>query len=234
MALLKVGVICACSGAALLLAGPLGTRAGLWPFVVGFALLGAGLLDGLAGASLSLMAGFKTGRWRDAMVGIALGLTVVAIPSAQVLAAAGAPPIHDITTDTADPPAFVQARPLRRNAANPSDYPGAAVAEQQRRAYPDIQPVTLSMPVAAAFDRALATARGLGWSLTGAAPVEGRIEAVDTTFWFGFEDDVVIRVRPVDGGSRIDVRSTSRVGVGDLGANARRIRRFLAGVRAGN
>jgi uncharacterized protein (DUF1499 family) len=82
-------------------------------------------------------------------------------------------------------------------------------------------------PPARAFDRALDAARGLGWEIVGVEPAEGRIEATDTTFWFGFKDDVVVRIRPEGSRSRIDVRSLSRVGRSDVGANARRIRRFV-------
>ena len=89
----------------------------------------------------------------------------------------------------------------------------------------------MALPPPQAFDRALAQVRELGWEISGSAPAEGRIEAVDTTFFFGFKDDVVIRLRPAEGGTRVDVRSKSRVGVGDLGANAARIRRLLDALR---
>ena len=115
------------------------------------------------------------------------------------------------------------------NAPGRTDYEGPAIAEQQRAAYPDIGPVTLPAPPDAAFNRALATVERLGWEVLGSDAAAGRIEASDRTFWFGFTDDVVIRIADaVDGGSRVDVRSLSRVGVGDLGANADRVRAFLA------
>src|SRR5262249_48309527 len=109
----------------------------------------------------------------------------------------------------------------------------AAVAAEQKKGYPDIGPVLLSMPPAQAFARAEAAARSLGWKIAAAVPAEGRIEASDTTRWWGFTDDVVIRVTPALDGSRVDVRSESRVGRSDLGVNARRIRAFLAALRAG-
>lgn len=228
-----VGLMCSCSAFVMLLAGPLGTRFGLWPFMVGFAMLGISLLDGLVGASFSLLGILKAAQVRRAWSGLGLGLGVVSVPSLLILTAAGAPPIHDITTDTADPPVFVQATEARQGAANPSGYAGAVVAEQQRRSYPDIQPVTLDVPVAAAFDRALATARAMGWRLLGASPIDGRIEASDTTFWFGFQDDVVIRVRPAGAGALVDVRSASRADVvGDAGTHARRVRAFLAALKS--
>jgi uncharacterized protein (DUF1499 family) len=65
------------------------------------------------------------------------------------------------------------------------------------------------------------------WEVVAADAAAGRIEATATTPWFGFRDDIVVRIVPADGGSRVDVRSVSRVGKGDLGVNARRIREFL-------
>ena len=101
------------------------------------------------------------------------------------------------------------------------------MAAAQRRAYPDVQPLELAAPPAAVYDRALAAARDMGWELVKADPAAGRIEATATTVWFGFKDDVVVRVRASDAGSRLDVRSKSRVGLSDVGANARRVRAFL-------
>jgi len=91
----------------------------------------------------------------------------------------------------------------------------------------------ISLPPDRAFARAQAAARALGWRIVAAAPAEGRLEASDTTWWFGFTDDIVVRVRATAQGSRIDVRSASRVGRSDLGVNARRIRAFLAAVAKG-
>ena len=166
------------------------------------------------------------------MLGVAVAL--LAVPALQLLSAFGAPPIHDITTDTADPPPFVAALPLRAaaNAMNPPEYGGAEVAAQQHQAFPDIQPLVMNMPPQQAFERVLDEVREFGWDISAAEPAEGRIEAVDTTLFFGFKDDVVIRLRPVEGGTRVDVRSTSRVGLGDAGTNAKRIRRLLAALRA--
>ena len=82
-----------------------------------------------------------------------------------------------------------------------------------------------------AFIRAERAARAQGWEMVAVVPAEGRIEATETTRWFGFKDDVVIRVRPAAAGSRVDVRSVSRVGRGDVGTNARRVRAFLEALR---
>ena len=125
------------------------------------------------------------------------------------------PPINDITTELDQ------------------------ASDAQRRAYPYVQPLLISQPVSRAFDAALATAREMGWAITAADPSAGTIAAVATTRLLRFKDDVTIRIRDeqdVASGlgrkSRIDVRSKSRVGRGDLGTNARRIRRFLEAVRA--
>src|SRR3954468_509223 len=163
----------------------------------------------------------------------AMLVSFVATGSIAALAwkASRVPAIHDVTTDTVQPPPFVAIVPLREGALNPVEYGGPEVAAKQTQAFPDIAPLTLNVAPARAFDRALASARAMGWDLVASDPAGGRIEATDTTFWFGFKDDVVIRVTPQPNGSRIDVRSLSRVGVGDIGANASRIRKYLANLK---
>jgi uncharacterized protein (DUF1499 family) len=207
---------------------------GLWPFIVGFALLALSLLLGLVGASLSLVAAFKTGLWAAAAPGVIVGLLVVSVPSAVVLSARGAPAIHEITTDLDNPPPFVAILPLRASAANPPEYGGPEVAEQQRRAYPDIQPLVLHGDRAEAFGLVMNVVRDLGWEVVASDASSGRIEAVDTTFWFGFKDDVVIRITGTAEGedARVDIRSKSRVGRGDVGTNARRVRELLRRLQA--
>jgi uncharacterized protein (DUF1499 family) len=155
-----------------------------------------------------------------------------------------APPIHDITTDSADPPAFQDIVPLRQaaQAVNPADYQRTQhvrgqdidVAEAQRKAYPDVQPLMLPQAPGEAQKLAEQAAQELGWQIVAAVlttPTEGRIEATDTTGYFGFQDDVVIRVRSDATGSRVDARSVSRVGVGDAGTNARRIEKYMTQLR---
>jgi uncharacterized protein (DUF1499 family) len=135
--------------------------------------------------------------------------------------------IHDITTDTETPPVFVAILPLRAGTPNTAEYGGPEVAAQQRTGYPDLKPLTLTIPPAQAFPHALAVAREMGWEIAANEPAEGRIEATDATFWFGFKDDVVVRITPAGSGSRIDVRSVSRVGRSDVGKNAERITEYL-------
>ncbi len=142
------------------------------------------------------------------------------------------PRIHDITTDTASPPRFVALAAARAASPNGADHGGGAVATMQREAYPAIVPWTSRLPYGQLFDNAIAVANNEGWRIAAAVPEEGRIEATDTTFWFGFKDDIVIRIRPQGDGSRLDIRSASRVGLSDVGTNAARIGCFLAGLKA--
>ena len=116
--------------------------------------------------------------------------------------------------------------PLRPDAANSLERP-PVLAEQQRQGYPDLAPITLSIPSDEAFDRALAAAQESGWQIVTADKGSGRIEATDTTRWFGFQDDIAVRLTPWGTGTRVDMRSVSRVGRSDTGTNARRIRRYL-------
>jgi uncharacterized protein (DUF1499 family) len=231
-------VLALLAGIALLLAGP-GHRLGWWDFRFAFTIMRLAAYGGLAAAVLSLVGVFLTrpGSARQgfalAITGLVISVTVFGIPWLWQRTARQVPPIHDITTDTETPPTFVAILPLRADAPNPSEYGGPEVAAQQRAGYPDLGPLTLKSSPQQAFERALAAARAMGWALVAAEPAEGRIEATDTTFWFGFKDDVVIRVKPENDGSRIDVRSVSRVGRGDVGTNAKRIKAFLARIENG-
>ena len=137
-----------------------------------------------------------------------------------------APPIHDITTDLNQPPEFVAILPLRSDAPNPAEYAGDETADLQRDAYPDVETIVVLDPAGIVFDSALAVAGELGWEIVDSNAQAGRIEATDTTAYFGFKDDVVIRIGSEGPQTRIDVRSKSRVGIGDVGTNANRIRRF--------
>ncbi len=141
------------------------------------------------------------------------------------------PAIHDISTDMENPPAFKALLPLRANAPSPPHYAGDVVARQQRAAYPEIEPLFMEFSIAEAVLLAEQAARGLGWEVVASVPAEGRLEAVDTTPWFGLKGDVVVRVTPAQDGVTLDVRSKSRDDMADAGTNARRIRYFLAAVR---
>jgi len=217
-------------------AAGLGHRWGLWDFRTGFEILRGAAFFGLSlvvgGAALLVLA-LVLRCWRSALLlilVIALGGVTVAVPWLHRREARHLPPIHDITTDTRDPPRFVDILPLRRDAPNAAEYGGERIAAYQLGAYDDIGPITYRRPPHEVFPRVLKVVEKLGWNVIAAAPDEGRIEATDLTFWFGFVDDIVIRIRPEGAGSRVDIRSVSRVGVSDLGTNARRIRGFLDAV----
>src|SRR5262244_3726342 len=187
-------------------------------------------------AALGLGFAIAAGAWRS-VAGSAVALIVALAAAAPLLVmvqlATAVPVIHDITTDTDNPPTWVALRSVRSASENGTAYGGPSVASQQKRAHPDVAPLNVPMPPDRAFARVEATARALGWRIVAAAPAEGRLEASDTTQWFGFTDDIVVRVRATPQGSRIDVRSASRLGRSDLGVNARRVRAFLAAVGKG-
>jgi uncharacterized protein (DUF1499 family) len=218
----------------LFLAGP-GSRFGWWHFRTGFQLLTWAAYLGIAAVALAVLA-LALGRRRALVAGVlalVLGALAAFLPWSWRREARGYPPIHDVTTDVANPPAFVAVLPLRADAPNPPEYPGDSVAALQREAYPDIAPLMMAMPVDSAFSLAAAVAREMsGWRLVDQDRRQGRIEATATTPWFGFRDDVVIRVTSASGISRVDVRSKSRVGRGDVGANAKRVRAYLEALRA--
>jgi uncharacterized protein (DUF1499 family) len=226
----------------------LGIWVGLWDFRAGFALLAPayGIAKWLAGIGLIITIGlFVFCRMR----GISNGTRLSALAAMGTIAAALAysiplyyippegvtyPVIHDVSTDTVNPPVFVAVLPLRADAPNSVVYGEAknttheTLAEMQTAAFPDLVTVVINEPTDVVFQRALAAVNELGWELVAQVPEEGRIEATDTTFWFRFKDDVVIRIRPTAEGSEIDARSLSRVGLGDVGTNAKRLRAFFA------
>lgn len=218
--------------AALLAAAGLGAGAGFWSFSVGFRLFRWAAILGLVAVGLSLPQ-LLVPRWRGPgipllLASLVLGAAAFATPWSWRREAGRVPPIHDITTDPADPPAFVAVLPLRAEAPNPAAYGGPDVAAAQRESYPDVRPLVLPSPPGATFPRALAAARAMGWTVVAADSAAGRIEATATTRWFRFKDDVVVRIRAQGAGSRVDARSVSRVGQSDVGTNARRIRAYLA------
>jgi uncharacterized protein (DUF1499 family) len=230
------------------LASALGIWVGLWDFRTGFALLGPANSSAVwvAGLGLIITIGlFVFCRLR----GVDNGTRLSSMAAVGTIAAALAyyipvsygppegvtyPPIHDVSTDTVNPPEFVAVLPLRADSPNSVVYGEArnttpeTLAEMQTEAFPDLVPVVINEPPDAVFQRALAAVNEMGWELVAQVPEDGRIEATATTFWFRFKDDVVIRIRPTAAGSIIDARSLSRVGLGDVGANAKRLRAFFA------
>jgi len=234
----RVGLLLTVIGALSLLLSGAGSRWDWWDFRTGFAIFRWTLYGGLGAVVVSL-AGLVlalVGRANNTAllsIGTLVLLAAIAVVPVSHLRNAGQVlPIHDISTDLDDPPRFVAVLPRRQGAPNPAEHAGPALATQQRAGYPDLGPVRFTAPPDRVLARAVDVARGLGWEIVATAPAEGRLEATDRTRWFGFRDDVVVRVRPDGPGSRVDVRSVSRVGRSDLGTNARRIRGFLETLRA--
>lgn len=231
----------------------LGTKFGLFEWRIGFGLLvfklGALVLFGvfgiaLIGLGLALLVKPRRG-WGKALTALlvptlALGFVVSVMSKAKTI-----PPIHDVSTNIQDPPQFPQSVVTARaaigggNTVSSMTAPvailkGKSVGDVGQAAYPDIQPLPLAMSVADATGLAASTATAQGLRVVTVDAAAGRIEAIAESFWFGFKDDVAIRVRPgaTAGSSVVDIRSTSRVGVGDLGANAKRIKGLLAAIKA--
>ena len=204
----------------LALSGP-GVRFQLWDYRVGLTVFAWAAYVAIAAAFIAAVAlAIPKVRVRGKlmpMLALVLGLAVLYVPLEFRREARAVPPINDITTDSENPPRYMT---TTRN------YPGAEFARQQRAAYPDIGPVLLAVPPAQAFKNAFAAAEAMGWEVVGSDPAAGTIEAVDTTKFFGFKDDIAVRITPTADGSRVDIRSKSRVGRSDLGTNAHRIRAY--------
>ena len=231
MKIIRIPLLIAFLSVILLGLSGLGVRAGWWPYPFGFTLLRWVVGCGVAAVVLALI-GLATpkGRsvaWLSLVMSAVIGAAAAWTPWQMAQQAKSLPRIHDISTDLDNPPAFVNVLALRIHAPNPATYGGAEVAAAQRSAYPDIAPLLLTLPRAEAFALALAEAKRMDWEIIAQNPQQGRIEATATTFWFGFKDDIVIRIVAVDGKSRIDMRSVSRVGKSDVGKNAQRIRSYL-------
>ncbi len=209
-----------------------GNRLGIWNFRTGMLILRwAAYCGGIAGVTALIGAiltrpGSRHRGFSLALLGLLIAFAVTGLPWSFWRYAKLLPAIHDITTDTENPPSFRAVLPLRKG-LNLAEYGGPKLASQQRAAYPDIVPLELPLPPEQAFQKALSAARALGWRIVAAEDSQGSIEATDTTFWFGFHDDIVVRIKATKQGSRIDVRSLSRVGKSDLGTNAQRIRKYF-------
>jgi uncharacterized protein (DUF1499 family) len=227
----------------------MGTKFGVFDWRIGFGLMTytwGGLV--LLGASAFALLGFALALFTPPRRGVLAALVALLVPALGLGYAADVrqqaqsiPPIHDISTDLEDPPGFSQAV-IDTRAAVPDGNDldllakrtgeGQSFVELQRSAYPEIQPVTSSLQPGFVWDMALVLAQEQGWTIGHTDAATGVIEAAASTFWYGFTDDIVIRVRPEGTGSRVDMRSVSRVGRSDLGANAARMAPYLTELRA--
>ena len=163
----------------------------------------------------------------SAAIAVALSAVALGVPLSMLSKGKSVPPIHDISTDLINPPEFVAIAPLRADAPNPIAYAGEAAAAQQRQGYPELKTLSYLQSKAELVNAVEQAATNLGWELANTDTSEGVVEATDTTMWFGFEDDVVVRITDIGNKRLVDIRSKSRVGGSDLGKNAERIHGFI-------
>ena len=218
-----------------MIVGLAGNKFSLLPFKLAFYSFGLSLLCIIALGVIALVAillSFVVGSsaWRmPSLLALIVGLLPPIIIILVVgLKNFGVPAIHDITTDLENPPQYSAAIDVRGEASNSLDRSRSDLATLQQKAYPDIAPLLSALTPAEAYAKSIAVVKTLGWEILSENESEGTLEAYDETVFFGFKDDVVIRVTPTEEGSRIDMRSVSRVGQSDLGANAKRIKKFQA------
>jgi len=212
-----------------LLAGP-ATKFGLLPWQAGLGIFAlAALLAGIGGLS-SVVSLLRRRGGRVAVIAAAAGIAAFAVLMASVVAGRAVPPINDITTDPDNPPAFVTITAATRGTdAVPLSY-DPSFAAQQAAAYPEVRPLIVALPPAEVFPKLLAAAEAMDWAIVSSDQASGRIEATATMPWWGFKDDIVVVMSPDGIGTRVDVRSKSRVGKSDLGVNAERIQDYLGRV----
>jgi hypothetical protein len=238
-------------GLLIALAASFGTRLGYWDYALGVKILIPGVAIGAIGLIAGLvwiwraLAGNNSTGWRFGAAGLIGAVLVVGVPADSLWLSYSLPPIHDISTDISDAPKFDTLLDWRKGAPNPPDYDGPnlvsyggermTTALAQKYAYVDIKPMEFLAGrtsqkkfFAARFWHALNAVNALGWQVASFDLKSGRIEATDTSFWFGVVSDIVIRIRPAGSiGVRVDIRSKSRIGTSDMGRNAEIIRDFL-------
>jgi uncharacterized protein (DUF1499 family) len=216
-------------GALIMPFAAMGTRYGYWDFRFGFELLGLALGFALLAVLLFLLYGFREKFAGDKTLlrsGLGFALIPLGVSAFVILSSIGKPLTHNISTDLQDPPTFHTLLSIRSKDSNPVNI-DAATAQLQRQAYPHIQTIRTSLTATDSVSRAILISHDLNWDLIDTHSRAGYIEASHQSFWFGFVDDIVVRVRPTADGSIIDLHSVSRVGKGDLGANAARIEAFI-------
>ena len=222
--------------------GALVTKTGLMGWKIGFGLLTfkvpplqamAGLATGLTGLFLALIVDAKR-LWLKGLLPLVITLCVIGGFAGLMNKAKSVPMIHDVSTDWTTPltfsPAVITARgsdsnPVEADPRGPGKdgVPGERVADLNAKACPEAKPIVLTSDAPDAFNKVKAALTAAGLTIVTEAPAQGRIEAVATSALYGFKDDVVARIAPTEGGTRIDLRSISRVGISDLGANCKRV-----------
>ncbi len=231
----RIALWCGGFGFVAAVVGPLFAHFEIVSPMIGFAILAIGLLDAviaLVTGAISLLGGKQANRG-PALGGIIAAMLVLGPILLSASRGSGLPRINDITTDTVKPPKFTQALRLDGNKDRDMSYP-PEFAEQQLSGYGKIEPLLLSMDPGEAFARVYEAAKAVeSWEITLADPGKLVIEGIDTTWLFRFKDDFVIEIRPAADGSAVHMRSKSRDGKGDVGANAQRIFGFFERVRGG-
>jgi uncharacterized protein (DUF1499 family) len=172
----------------------------------------------------------KTISWSVTGIAVLCAAVAIFMPLSMMNKAKSVPAIHDITTDLVNPPKFVAILPLRADAPNPAEYQGEEVASQQREAYPELQTQKYQQTTEQVFDAALVAVKNMGLEVVSSNKTLGLIEAYDTTTFFGFVDDVVIRIQSDGQMTMLDARSKSRVGMSDIGKNAERLNTLISGI----
>lgn len=224
-----VGLISLIAVLLVALAGPL-YKFGFVDLATAFTGFKFGVFTGIAALLLlgiQLLFKRDTASLGSTLISAVLAITAIAIPLSMMNTAKNVPPIHDISTDLVNPPEFVAIAPLRADAPNPVAYDGIETAEQQRAAYPELQTLRYHQSQPRLVEASKQAIDNLGWELVNIDADKGIIEATDTTAWFGFKDDVVVRIIDNDDERLVDIRSKSRVGGSDLGENAARINEFI-------
>ncbi|MFT6735983.1 MAG: hypothetical protein ACJA0G_000102 [Kangiellaceae bacterium] len=213
-----------------------GFRMGLYEFGTGFKILNYSFYLAVAVLLVGLVVLFlhrrsKPTSSRSAMIAVAISVIPIVGLGSQVFVASSVPAIHNISTDIIDPPQFDLIVAMRGEGTNPLEYSikNGDIGELQKKAYPYINTITVSSNIQTAFNKAVDAAEDLGWVIVNKNKTKGIIEATQTTTLWQFKDDIVIRVRSnaqTPDITDIDLRSVSRIGQSDLGANAKRIKRF--------
>lgn len=213
--------------------GALGTKFGVWPFGIGLLFVFGGTIlaaVGFGGGLFAWLVARKNQLVVDkklAGMGALVSGLILAFMGVQANGAFSVPPIHNISTDVNDPPAFQAILAQRGETDNPVTFDASTLAAPQAEAYPWVKPLVTSLDQAGATQRAATVLESMGLDVVAVDAEAHRVEATHTSFWFGFKDDVVVRVRAAGDGSVVDLHSVSRVGQSDLGQNARRIGRFI-------
>lgn len=224
-----VGLISLIAVLLVALAGPL-YKFGMIELATAFTGFKFGVFAGIAALILlviQLLFKRNTVSIGSALVSAVLAIAAMAIPLSMMNTAKNVPPIHDISTDLVNPPAFVAIAPLRADAPNPVAYDGIETAEQQRIGYPELQTLRYDQTQPELMAASTQAIENLGWELVNIDADKGIVEATDTTAWFGFKDDVVVRITDNENERLVDIRSKSRVGGSDLGKNAARVHKLI-------